>query len=94
MALTYSLVGIQAALDEVEAAVDGEDWATAYKRLVRYAAIYAGLPDEVTADGVRAKFPKPEQLRKLIDDTRGAIQASSDVRRVMHGRTNYGSPSG
>ena len=94
MALTYSLAGVQSALDLVETAVDGEDWATAYKRIVRYAAIYAGLPESVTADGVMAKFPRPSELRKLVDDVRGAIQASGDSRRVMTGRTNYGSPSG
>lgn len=79
MANTYTLAGLQSALDAVQAAAAGEATRAALKT---YATTYFGLPDKVTGGGgVSSQYPAPDKLIKALDDAGLLSGAALDAKR-------------
>lgn len=50
MALTYTLAGLQAVLDQVDTAITAEEWGTAQKHIARANLVLSGLPASTASD--------------------------------------------
>lgn len=89
---TYSIVGAQSELDAYLVAFKARDWSTAYDELMDYTAVYHGLFDSASNDGATLKLPNPKNLWEVFAVARKDVLSFADNKRVIVGRSNFGTP--
>jgi hypothetical protein len=89
MALTFTLVGLQAQLQLVATAIDAGDYAVAQAEYAKACALLVGLPEQSSDNGALV------QMRKDLDKVGAQIAAASsasggDRRRLWRTGLNHG----
>lgn len=95
MAVTFTVVGLQAELSAAAVASAAGDYAGARNYVVNAYAVLSGLPQEAQNDGQLAKYradlqAMSEAITAAQDAASGAQVAGSDRRRMVRTRLSPG----
>ena len=88
MALTFTVAGLQTALNAIQSA---SSWSAKWSAFDDYALTYAGLVESVTIDGTATQFPHPDVLRAALEASQKRQEARADRRRLGKLGVRHGS---
>lgn len=86
---TYTEAGLQTELNAFITSLEGEDYATARVKLIRYQSVWQIIRPDVGGDGLSVKFPDPDALRRTLDAAQAAIQRGGDDSRLIRTRLRH-----